>query len=214
MKWSRPWPGVITVALFFAALAMPADASSIALDVNGVLGPVLGGSDRLGLTGLYFTLTGVMDQDAAPISTTADSATYSVPGTLQIALGNLMLTGYGATLTLTDAPSGPDLVTIAFDVTEFNFNPDVWATLSLPPDTLQGTGIQDFTASVSQPDSSFSYFIPGVSDEILATLGVTGTVSMSGGTPPSGVPEPGTISLLAAGLAAVASKIGRFRKPR
>lgn len=203
-------PGVISSLLLLAALAIPLQASTLALDVNGVLGPVLSGSDRLGLTGLYFTLSAVIDQNSSPVRTTADSATYSVPGSLEIELGNLILTGYNATLTLTDPGSGPDVMSIAFGVTEFNFTPDAYATLSLPAGTLQGTGLQDFWAYVSQPDSSLSYFIPGVTDQVMGTLGVTGTASLGGG--PSGVPEPSTIGLLAAGLLAVATKFrGRRR---
>lgn len=206
MKLNRP-AGVIGLLLLFAVV--PVQASTLALDVNGALGPVLGGSDRLGVTGLYFTLSAVIDQNSSPIRATGDSATYSVPGNLEIELGNLILTGYNATLTLTDPGSGPDVMSVAFGVTEFNFTPDAYATLSLPAGTLDGTGLQDFWAYVSQPGSSLSYFIPGVTDEVMATLGVTGTASL-GGTP-SGVPEPGTIGLLAGGLLAVALKFRRRR---
>jgi len=203
MKLRNCLPGVIAAVFLFTAPAVPAHASSIGLDIEGVLGPVLAGSDRIGLSGLYFSLTGVIDQDSSPVRVTADSATYNLPEGLEIAVGNLVLTGYNATLTLTDPAYGPDMLTVAFGVTEFNFTPDAWATLFLPAGTLDGTGLQDFWAYVSQPDSTLSYSIPGVDDEITATLGVTGIVSMSGGAP-SNAPEPTTIGLLAGGLLAVA----------
>jgi len=214
MKLRNSAPVVLTLFLLLAVLAIPVQASTLALDITGTLGPSLFGTDRLGLSGIGFTLTGVIDQGLSPIYTTADSATYSLPGDLEIALGlaHLVLTGYNATLTLTDPASGPDILEIGFGATEFNFNPDVTATLYLPPGTLHGTGLQDFWAYVSQPDSSLSYTIPGVTDEVEDTLGVTGTVTLSGGAPSSGVPEPATIGLLAVGLLAVVLKAGKLRR--
>jgi hypothetical protein len=187
--------------LAMTGLALPARASLIDIDVNGVLGPLLGGTDPIGLAGSSFSLFGTIDSGATPVGIVGDSATYNIPGTLQIMVANLALTGYNATLTLTAPPSGSDVLAVDFTVTAANFTPDVAASLLLPPGTLTGTGIQTFSATVSQPDSSFSYLLPGTSYNYLGMLGVTGTVSLSEETP-SGVPEPGTIGLLAGGLVA------------
>jgi hypothetical protein len=151
-----------------------------------------------------FTATGTIDQNTAPISTTADSATYNLPADLQITLGLLNFTGYSPTLTLIDPPSGPDTMSLNFTVIEAGFKPDVNATLSLPEGTLNGAGLQTFWVNVSQPDSSFSFSLPIGEVLYAGTLGITGTASITGETPPpSGVPEPATMGLLAAGLLAV-----------
>lgn len=201
---------VFTLSLVSLGLSIPARAGTVAFGTSGTLGPVLSGSDPLQLSGRTFSLTGAIDPHAVPISTTGDSATYDVPVNLDIMIGNAPpLTGYFATITLTDPASGPDTMTIDFNVVEFNFTPIVGATLTLPDGTLHGTGIQNFLANVSQPDSGFFFTLPGGSQSISGTLGVTGTAYI--GTAPSGVPEPGTISLLIGGLLVVGCKLFRSR---
>jgi|ERR1019366_126095 hypothetical protein len=198
---------VTTLFITLVALSIPAFAGTLDIDVNGVLGPVLQGADPIGLTGVTFTATGAIDANAVPIGIAGDSYTYDLSGNLQIMLGKLTLTGYNPELTITAPPSGPDTAVLDFGVTEFGFTPLVEAYLTLPPGTLNGTEIQKFWASVSQPDSSLTYTVPGEEAVIYGTLGITGSASI-GGTPPSSAPEPGTVSLLAAGLVlAIAMKM-------
>jgi PEP-CTERM motif len=186
-------------------LVIPLHAGTLTFQTVGTLGPLLSGLDPLGFSGDSFTLSGTLASDAVPVSTTADSATYDFADDLQIMLGAFPLTGYFATITFTDAPTGPDLVSVDFNAVEFSFTPIINATLSLPEGTLNGTGIQNFSAPVSQPDSNFSFTLPGTSQVILGTLGITGTASLAGGSP-SSVPEPGTLALLAAGLLAIGGR--------
>lgn len=186
------------------ALSIPAaHASLVDLTISGVLGPKLGGVDPLGLTGQNFLVTAMFDKGLLPINTTFDSATYDLNGNLQITAGKIILSGYNATLTLTAPPSGPDTMALAFSVVEFSFNPQVYASLSLPAGTLSSTAIQDFSASVTQPPSQLVYDVLGNSEGISGNLGITGTASISGLTP-SGVPEPATIGLMGIGFALIA----------
>lgn len=186
-----------------AVLSIPAaHASLINLEISGTLGPKLSGVDPLGLTGQSFLVTALFDSSLIPVSMMGDSATYDLNGNLEIKAGKIDLTGYNATLTLTAPPSGKDTLALSFSVVEFSFEPEVYATLSLPAGTLNGTGIQDFFVPVSQPDSNLVYDVLGNSQGISGNLGIGGTASISGQTP-SGVPEPGTIGLMGIGLAAV-----------
>jgi len=188
-------------------LPAPAAASLLSIDVGGVLGPILQGGDPIHLAGDTFSATGAIDSNAVPIAASWDSATYDLSGNLQIMLGTLALTGYNAMLTITAPPSGPDAVILDFSVTEFNFTPDAAAFLTLPPGTLDGTEIQKFWVSISEPDGSLSYSVPGLSDVVTGTLGITGDASI-GGTAQSSAPEPGTAGLLAIGLALAIAWIG------
>ena len=194
-------PGLAVIALLGMTPAGPAQASSIGLETAGQLGPLLNGIDPLGLAGQDFLLTLSLPLDSLPISKTSDSATYSIPGTLNITIGALNFSGFYGNLTLTDPPSGPDTVGLDFLVSELGFVPVVTTTLVLADGTLNGTGLQNYTANVSQPDSTFSFELIGGSNMLGGTLGVTGTTSAFGA--PSGVPESGTIALLAGGLLAV-----------
>jgi hypothetical protein len=190
---------VTTLFLTLTILALPAAAGTLSIDVNGVLGPLLDGADPIHLDGAIFTATGTIDQNAAPISVSGDSATYYLPGNLQIMLGNTTLTGYDAMLTMTAPSAGPDTMVLDFSIFQ-NAAPDVTASLTLPSGTLDGIEVQSFWASVTESDSSLSYSVAGTTDNLTGTLGITGTASI-GDAPPSSVPEPGTIGLLAGGLA-------------
>jgi len=198
MKLMNIRPGI--ALLLFIAVSIPMYAGTVNFGATGTLGPLLDGIDPLGLNGDSFTLTGSINQNAVPISVSSDSATYNVPVDLNVIVGSLNLTGYYATLTLTDPLSGPDTMTLAFSVVNIPFDPEVTATLLLPDGTLHGTGIQNFSANVSQPDSNLFFQLIGTSQASSGTLGITGTTYI--GSPPSGVPEPATVSLLAAGLVA------------
>jgi hypothetical protein len=203
MKLKNFLHGVIALGLSCVALSLPARAGDITLETSGTLGPLISGIDPLNLDGGIFFVTGTIDQNSAPVSITTDSATFSIPGTLDITVGALDFSGFYGNLTLTDPSSGPDTVTLDFMVSELGFVPVVTATLSLPEGTLHGTGLQDYAANVSEPDSTFSFELLGVSTSLTGTLGITGVSSASGEPSPSGVPEPGTVALVAGGLLAV-----------
>jgi len=171
-----------------------------------VLGPVLDGSDGMNLTGVAFAATGAIDPNAAAIFSAGDSNIYDLSGNLQITLGKMTLTGYNPELTIAAPAFGVDTAMLGFSVTEFGFSPEVEAFLTLPSGTLSGSGVQPFSASLSEPDSYLTYALPGQETVIYASLGITGNASI-GGTPPSSAPEPGTAGLLAAGGAlAIAMK--------
>ena len=216
-KWS---PAILALALVFAAFALPAQAGTITFDVSGTLGPVLAGSDPFNFGTQPFEASGSLDANTPPSGTTTYSATYDIPGNIQITVGPLgpsVLTAYNGQLTLIAPPSGPDTMMLSFSVsvTELYVTPDVIASLSLPEGTLNGTGLQSFQADVSQPDSYFLFSLQGVSEAFTGQLGITGTASMSGGTPPPEVPEPATVSLLAGGVLVLGLKLrGRLTHPQ
>jgi len=192
---------LLVTALFIilAILAAPAAAGTLSLDVSGVLGPDLGGIDPLHLSGATFSASGAIDSTATPIYVAGDTATYDLSGNLDIMVSQLALTGYDGTLTITAPSSGPDKVVVDFTVDEFGFTPEVIASFDLPAGTLNGTGIETFWAQVTEPDGRLSFGVPDSEGSLSGSLGLTGTISL-GGTPPSGVPEPGTLGLLGAGL--------------
>jgi hypothetical protein len=208
MKPNKISSGLITLLLLLGAI--PASATSINLNVDGTLGPLLAGTDPLNLSGKDFSVTGTFDSSLAPVSTTSDSATYNLPVDLTIMVGALPFNGYGATMTVTAPPSGADTISLAFSVLQGIINPQVFATVSLPSGTLSGTALQDFSATISQPDSFLEYQDIGNSAVVSGELGVSGTAQLSAGGGPS-VPEPGTLGLLATGLGIVA---GRFMRQR
>jgi len=218
-KWS---PAILALALLCAAFAPLARAGTVTFDVSGTLGPVLAGSDPFNFDTQPFEASGSLDANTPPSGTTANSATYDIPGNIQITVGPLgpsVLTGYNGQLTLIAPPSGPDTMMLSFSVsvTELYTAPDVIASLSLPEGTLNGTGLQSFQADVSQPDSYFLFSLQGVSEAFTGQLGITGTASMSDGTPPPppGVPEPATMSLLAGGVLVLGLKLrGRLTHPQ
>ena len=190
----------LAAALFLAlaALPIPAAAGLLSIDVNGVLGPVLQGSDPIHLAGDTFTATGSIDPNAVPISTSTDAAIYLLSGDLQVLVSNLTLTGYDAMITVIAPPSGPDTVVLDFSVLAYSSTPDVTASFTLPAGTFDGTGIQTFWEYVNEPGGSLGYSVPGATSVLTGTLGITGSVSV-GGTPSSSAPEPGTAGLLALG---------------
>jgi hypothetical protein len=204
MKLRNLLSGVIALALSCVALSSSARAGAITLETTGTFGPLMSGIDPLKLDGSSFTVTGTIDQNSAPTSVTADSATYTIPGTLDITVGTLDFGELFGTMTLTAPSSGPDIVAFDFTVSELGFVPIVTATLSLPEGTLNGTGLQDYSADVSEPSSLFTFQLPAGSSLLTGTLGITGVSCAFGESSPSGVPEPGTIGLLAGGLLAVA----------
>jgi hypothetical protein len=203
MKLKNLLFGALGLALSGVTLSLPARAGSITLEATGTFGPLMSGIDPLKLNGENFTVTGTINQNTAPTSFTADSATYTIPGTLDITVGVLDFGDLFGTMTLTAPPSGPDIVAFDFTVSELGFVPIVTATLSLPAGTLNGTELQDYSAGVSEPDSTFTFQLPAGSSLLTGTLGITGVSSAFGETSPSAVPEPGTIGLLAGGLLAI-----------
>jgi len=203
-------------ALILIALAavLPVQASILTFDMVGVLGPLESGTDPLSLAGDSFEFTGTIDGNAIPVATDTDSATYDVSGDVQLTMRGLTFTSDDASMTIQDSSTGPDYMMFTFTLSDYGFTPFLAASLSLPEGTLSGTAPQDFWATVGL-DSSVSYFLIGNSSFLSGSYGLSGIAQMTGdGIPASGVPEPGSIALMAGGLAAIVWKVRGRRKSR
>jgi PEP-CTERM motif len=201
--------------LISLALVLPVQASILTFDMTGVLGPLESGTDPLSLAGDSFEFTGTIDQNAVPVSTDVGSATYDVSGDVQLIMRGLTFTSQDASLTIMDSDGGPDYLLFTFQLSAYGFTPEIAASLSLPAGTFTGAAPQDFGAATVGSDSSVSYFLIDNSTFLSGSYGLSGTASMTGGAMPgSGVPEPGSIALMAGGLAAVVWKVRGRRKSR
>ncbi|MGA2131156.1 MAG: hypothetical protein ABSH50_02490 [Bryobacteraceae bacterium] len=191
-----------TTLLMLAAMAAPAQAGLISLNISGAFGPLMAGDDPLKLAGQGFVVYGTFSAGLLPIAAAGDSATYALPDTLQIVVAGLTLTAYDAVLTISDPVSGPDAVHLSFSVIPLSFSPDVYTILELPEGTLDGTGIQDFSSGFSAPASSLTYQAFGTSTVLSGELGIAGSVSLAGARGAE-TPEPDPVSLLGIGLAGI-----------
>jgi len=75
------------VLLCAAAVVAPAQ-STVTYTITGTLGPVLGGTDCLGLDNMMLSLTASISSKSVPIKTTTVSATYKLPaGSVSVTIG-------------------------------------------------------------------------------------------------------------------------------
>jgi hypothetical protein len=195
-----------SLLFLFVGVAPVARAGTIDVAISGTLGPVLEGEDPWHHPGGdTFTLTGVLPENSVPVSSTADSATYSIPD-LTLMFGSLSPVASNALLTFTDPASGPETVSLAFTATEDGYSPSLVATLQFAEGALHGANLQDLVAKFSESESTLSFSLTGVSRTTEFTVGLTGSLSVNGVGNPSNVPEPGTTTLLAGGLLALGWK--------
>src|SRR5579871_1802289 len=191
--------------ILLTTLTLPVCASTINIDINGTLGPLLAGSDPLNLAGDLFSAQGSFTDPFTLISGNGSSATYNVPGDLQIQAGNFDLTGYNATLTITDPSSGPDTLTLAFTIIQVITSPQAAVTISLPAGTFGSDNIQNLDVTFSQPDSNLLYSAIGNSAVVSGELGITGAATVTGAGPSGAqTPEPGTLGIVITSLLACA----------
>jgi hypothetical protein len=92
-----------------------------------------------------------IDLSAAPMSVSGDSAVYNHFGNLQLTLGNTTFTDRRAAVRLGNGVQ-----------VEYSFTPDVIAEFALPQGTLNGTGSQSFSASLS-------YAFAGGTQDVIGT---------------------------------------------
>lgn len=198
-------------------LAVPAVwAGTVSFTVSDNLGPAITPpGDPLLLAGNPFSLTGTVTQGAqGQTSYTVDTLTVTAASGL---LGGQSLTliacgtsGAPAvcagdttipTLTLTTSSA-----TLMFDVgiQALSETGTLTATVNLPAGTFEDTNgmisLANFSDVQVQAGSTLNYS----AGTLVGEVGVNGTASMSGFIPPQppppGVPEPGTIALMAGGL--------------
>jgi len=123
----------LIAALLLLGICPLLGAANITYTITGTLGPILSGSDPLGANGETGTVTAVVSQSLHPTSTTATSATYTLPqGAISVIIGG---TTYGtqgpATLIYNFPASGPATLVCSAKVSVDGLTGTVTLTASL-----------------------------------------------------------------------------------
>jgi hypothetical protein len=181
------------VVMGAGAPAQAADATAVhspssktlTIEVNGTLGPILSGSDPLGLNGQGGTLTMMAKESLKPKKHTSNSATYILPaGAVVVTVGTnkfqtttpstmqITLTSTADILTLT--ATGPDQLKV---VGTSDLQAGSWTKSVLKHPGLFQPSPQNLTAAqkANGPGSKVKYTIFGSA----TVLGLSGTASCS-----------------------------------
>ena len=199
---------ILLVSALFLTLPW-AQGGTVTFTVDDSLGPVIT-TDPLGLAGSAFDLSGTVTQGPSG-QTLYNVNTLSVTATIS---------GITETLQACDTPGAPSCgsgaiaptltissnsAMLSFDVSVLGILATLDSTINLPAGTLTDTSgkvsLANFTNLTVQPGSTLSYSATILGTKETGEVGVSGTATMSGYVAPmTGVPEPGTIMLLAGGL--------------
>jgi hypothetical protein len=111
----------------------PLMAQSITYTITGTLGPILSGSDPLGANGETGTLTIVAGSTLTPKSTTATTATYTLPvGAITVNIGGTVYGTTGtSTLEYSFPTAGPDKMVVTTKITDDGITGTVVGTAQL-----------------------------------------------------------------------------------
>jgi hypothetical protein len=168
---------------------------TLTITIKGTIGPILSGSDPLGLDGLSAKVTILASESLSPISHTATSATYKLPaGAISVTAGSnkfknkspakmtIALTKTADTMTL--ALTGPDGIVIT-DATFLKVGS--WTTAVLKHPTTFSPTPQRLTAAKTAggPGCKVKYVVEGST----TVLGFKGTAGNSDAVDPV-LPDP------------------------
>jgi hypothetical protein len=168
--------------------------TTLTINITGTVGPILSGSDPLGANGGSGALTVVASESLSPTSTTANSATYTLPpGAITGTVGGTTFTTTTASKMRVVLPSqGPDTVILMASVKEFGVTVTVIGTVALRHGSFPSSVLvhpttfspspQTLTAATSAtgPGSKIKYTLLGNS----TVLGFSGTASDSAALDP------------------------------
>ena len=178
---------VLGICPLFAQSVAP--DTTLTININGTVGPVLSGSDPLGANGGTGALTVVASESLSPIKTTATSATYALPpGAITVSIGGTTFTTTSASKAIVTIPSkGPDNLILVASVKELGLTVTVIGTAALRHGSFTSAVLthpttfspspQTLTAATSAtgPGSKIKYTFLGAS----TVLGFAGTASDS-----------------------------------
>jgi hypothetical protein len=165
------------------ALAQDAPSATLTLVIDGTAGPVLKGSDPLGVNGQSATITGMVSESLKSKKHTKTSATYKIPaGAITVVVGgNSYQTTSPSTMKIKLGKSA-DTLTFVSAVTEEGITVDITAVASLAAGSWTDAVLSHpalFAPSpqtLSSPSSTIKYSAAGFGS---TTLGVSGTASNS-----------------------------------
>jgi hypothetical protein len=166
------------LVLGLAPLLAQAPDTTFTITLNGTLGPIISGSDPLGGNGATATMTAKINESATPRSSTATSATYTLPkGAVSATLSN------GISFTSTTAWTMKITLAAKYDTVVFSGAGPLGTTVSATSllkvnswTTAVLTHPAPFAPSpqnLTQPHSTLKYTLAGSS----TVLGFTGTIS-------------------------------------
>ncbi len=184
--------GAIAIALLVGS---PLRAGqTLTFTAFGTFTPLQSGTDPLHFLNQSFTLTGTIDSAASPTGSCGTNCVDYVPTSVEAVVGTLSATGSNLSLKITVPTSGSDVLDLS---ATFLGVATTTSILNLPAGTLSSAALlhpEAFALTTVGAGSSFSYkFLGGTTN-----LGITG--SASGIV----IPEPGSVTLMGAGLAALA----------
>ena len=161
--------------------------TTLTITMSGTLGPVLSGSDPLGANGQTGTLVVMASESLSPTSSTATSATYTLPpGAITVTIGTTTYTTSSkSTMKITVPPQGKDNLILTANLKEVGLTITAVGTAALRngsfplsvlvhPTTFQPSP-QPLTAAATAtgPGSKLKYTFLGST----SVLGFTGTAS-------------------------------------
>lgn len=175
--------GASTLASAADLTGITPSAKTLTITINGTLGPVLSGSDPLGLNGQNGMLTLMASEKLSPKKHTSNSATYILPaGAVVVTVGNnqfqtsspstLVITLGSSADVLTLSAPGPDGLKV---VGTADLKSGSWGNAILKHPGLFKPSPQDLAPAKNSngPGSKVKYTIFGSS----TVLGLKGTIS-------------------------------------
>ena len=158
---------------------------TLTMTIMGTLGPILSGSDPLGLNGQNGTMTVQASESLSPTKHTSNSATYTLPaGAITVKAGSYKFKTTTKSTMVVKLTNSADILTLnasgpeSLEITGIAYlQPGSWTKSVLKHPTTFSPSPQTLTAakSANGPGSKLKYTIEGST----TVLGLSGTISCS-----------------------------------